>query len=204
VKVLVACEFSGVVRDAFITLGVPAISCDLYPTISPGPHIKGDIRSVLDGSLDLSPFGFDISDIKLMICHPPCTHLACSGAKHFWYKKELQAEALDFVRLLLNAKVGRIALENPVGVISSQIRKPDQLIHPWQFGESYEKTTCLWLKHLPKLQPTKIVDKGDFVYVGKGKTKLPKEYSDNTDPCCRSVTFRGIAAAMAKQWSPLI
>lgn len=190
--VLVACEFSGVVRDAFLARGISAISCDLYPTISPGPHIKGDIRDV------------DLTGIRLMICHPPCTHLACSGAKHFWYKAELQRDALDFVRWLLAAPVGRIALENPVGIISSQIRKPDQIVHPWQFGDSYSKTTCLWLKHLPKLQPTKIVDKGDFVYVGKQGKKLPKEYSDNTDPCCRSITYKGIADAMVEQWGRLL
>ena len=179
-KVLVACEYSGAVRDAFINKGHEALSCDLLPTDAPGPHYQGDVRDVLHDGWDL------------MIAHPPCTHLAVSGARWFKYKQTEQQEALDFVRLLLNAPIERIALENPVSVISSRIRKPDQIIQPWQFGHGETKATCLWLKGLPKLLPTNIVD-GREARVHK----LPPS-SDRWK--IRSTTYSGIAEAMAQQW----
>lgn len=136
-RVLVACEFSGVVRDAFIAAGHDAMSCDLLPTDSPGPHYEGDVRDVIDDDWDL------------MVAHPPCTHLAVSGARWFKDKQQEQTEALDFVRLLMDAPIPRIAVENPVSIISSRIRKPDQIVQPWQYGHGETKATCLWLKNLP-------------------------------------------------------
>ena len=145
-KVLVACEYSGRVRDAFLSAGHDAMSCDILPTDAPGPHYHGDVRDIICDGWDL------------MICHPPCTHLAVSRARHFAAKQAsgVQQEALDFVRLLLNAPIPRIALENPVSIISSRIRKPDQIIQPWMFGHGETKATCLWLKGLPKLVPGKL------------------------------------------------
>jgi hypothetical protein len=134
-----------------------------------------------------------------MIAHPPCTHLAVSGAKHFARKAVEQAEALEFVRALLDAPIPRICLENPVSVISSRVRKPDQIVQPWMFGEEAQKTTCLWLKGLPHLKPTRIVGKGKF-YVSPSGKRLPKWYSDNNSAKVRSKTFQGIADAMATQW----
>jgi hypothetical protein len=190
VRVLVACEYSGTVRDSFLALGHDAWSCDLLPTDAPGPHYQGDVRDVLGESWDL------------MIAHPPCTHLAVSGAKWFDKKKSQQEEALNFVRLLLGAPVPRIALENPVSIISSRIRKPDQIIQPWQHGHEATKTTCLWLKGLPHLQPSNIVGKGARHVTKSGKS-LPEWY--NLPPSedrwkLRSATFPGIARAMAEQW----
>jgi len=181
VKVLVACEYSGTVRDAFIAAGHEALSCDLLPTDAQGPHYQGDVRDVLSDGWDL------------MIAHPPCTHLAVSGARWFKDKQAEQAEALDFVRLLLGAPIDRIALENPVSVISSRIRKPDQIIQPWQFGHGETKATCLWLKGLPKLTPTDIVD---------GREARVHKLPPSADRWkIRSTTYPGIAAAMAQQWS---
>lgn len=179
-KVLVACEFSGVVRDAFIDRGHDAISCDMLPTEQPGPHIQGDVRT-----LDLSTYG-------LLIAHPPCTRLASSGARWFSLYQEEQQEALEFVRWLMGARVPRVALENPVGIIGTAIRPPDQIIQPWQFGEGEVKTTCLWLKNLPKLRPTQIVP-GRFQRCWR-MSESPERAKQ------RSVTYRGIAAAMADQW----
>ena len=182
-KVLVACEYSGTVRDAFIAAGHEALSCDLLPTDAPGPHYQGDVRDVLHDGWDL------------MIAHPPCTHLAVSGARWFKDKQAEQAEALDFVRLLLDAPVERIALENPISVISSRIRKPDQIIQPWQFGHGETKATCLWLKGLPKLTPTDIVD---------GREARVHKLPPSADRWkIRSTTYKGIADAMAKQWGVL-
>lgn len=182
-KVLVACEYSGTVRDAFIAAGHEALSCDLLPTDAPGPHYQGDVRDVLHDGWDL------------MIAHPPCTHLAVSGARWFKDKQAEQAEALDFVRLLLDAPVERIALENPISVISSRIRKPDQIIQPWQFGHGETKATCLWLKGLPKLEPTDIVD---------GREARVHKLPPSADRWkIRSTTYKGIADAMAKQWGAL-
>ena len=141
-KILVACEYSGVVRDTFIARGHEAISCDILPTEKEGPHYLGNVLDILHDGWDM------------MIAHPPCTHLAVSGAKWFKYKQKEQEEALGFVQVLLDAPIEKICLENPVSVISSKIRKPDQIIQPWQFGHAATKTTCLWLKNLPKLVPT--------------------------------------------------
>ena len=140
-KILVACEYSGVVRDTFIARGHEAISCDILPTEKEGPHYLGNVLDILHDGWDM------------MIAHPPCTHLAVSGAKWFKYKQKEQEEALGFVQVLLDAPIEKICLENPVSVISSKIRKPDQIIQPWQFGHAATKTTCLWLKNLPKLVP---------------------------------------------------
>jgi hypothetical protein len=145
-RVLVACEFSGIVRDAFAVLGHDAWSCDLLRTERPGNHIVGDVRAILHHGWDL------------LIAHPPCTHLAVSGARWFAEKRTEQAEALDFVRTLLAAPVHRIALENPISIISTCVRKPDQIIQPWMFGHGETKATCLWLKNLPPLTHTNIVD----------------------------------------------
>ena len=185
-KVLVACEYSGRVRDAFIAQGHDAISCDLLPTESDGPHYQGDVTDILND-------GFD-----LMVAHPPCTHLAVSGSRHFWRKEKEQKEALDFVRLLMNAPIKRWCIENPVSVISSCIRPPDQIIQPWEFGHEAQKTTCLWLKNLNRLKPTKRVAKGEFC-ITKGGNKLPAWYS-NANAKVRSATFQGIADAMGNQW----
>lgn len=192
-RVLVACEFSGTVRDAFIAKGCDAMSCDLLPTEKSGPHYQGDVRDILGDGWDL------------MVAHPPCTHLAVSGAKWFSKKQRQQAEALDFVRLLMDCPVPRWCIENPVSVISTKIRKPDQIIHPWQFGHEASKTTCLWLKGIPKLMPTKMVGKGEFVTYASGN-RMAKWYADaaKLPPCqrakVRSQTFNGIANAMADQW----
>lgn len=182
-KVLVACEFSGTVRDAFRARGHDAWSCDLLPTEVPGPHYESDVREVLH-------FGWD-----LMIAHPPCTHLAVSGARWFKEKQQEQRESLAFVRLLLDADIPRIALENPVSIISSRIRKPDQIIQPWQFGHGETKATCLWLKGLPKLVPTNVVS---------GRENRVHRMPPGPDRWKeRSRTFPGIAAAMAEQWGGL-
>lgn len=183
-RVLVACESSGVVRDAFIRAGHDAMSCDLLPTEQPGPHYQGDVRDVLDDGWDL------------MVAHPPCTHLAVSGAR--WFKDKLieQEEALHFVRLLLAAPIPRIALENPISIISSRIRKPDQIIQPWQFGHGETKATCLWLKNLPKLQPTDVVE-GREARVHK-MPPGPNRWRE------RSRTYLGIGAAMADQWGRVL
>ena len=179
-KVLVACEFSGTVRDAFIAKGHDAISCDLLPTERTGPHYQGDVLNIINN-------GFD-----LMIAHPPCTHLAVSGARWFKEKQKEQAAALEFVRSLMNAHVDKICIENPVSIISSRIRKPDQIIQPWMFGHGETKATCLWLKGLPKLQPTNIVD-GREARIHR-MPPGPDRWKE------RSRTFTGIAAAMAEQW----
>lgn len=180
-RVLVACEFSGIVRDAFNSLGHDAWSCDLLPCETGGNHIRCDVRSFLkNASLDL------------LIAHPPCTHLAVSGARWFKDKLKEQAEALKFVCELLAAPVERIALENPISIISSRIRKPDQIIQPWQFGHGETKATCLWLKNLPKLVPTNIVE-----------GREPRVHHASPGPSRwkeRSRTLQGIADAMAEQW----
>lgn len=179
-RVLVACEFSGTVRDAFIARGHDAVSCDLLPSETPGPHLQGDVLTLLDDSWDL------------MVAHPPCTHLAVSGARWFVEKRQEQADALDFVRALLNAPIPRIALENPVSVISSKVAKPTQIIQPWQFGHGETKATCLWLKGLPALLPTNVVE-GRTARVHR-MPPSPNRWRD------RSRTFQGIADAMADQW----
>jgi len=180
-RVLVACEFSGAVRNAFREKGVEAWSCDLLDAEdSSEHHIKGDIRGVLHDGWDM------------MIAHPPCTHLAVSGARWFKEKIEEQKEALEFVRLLLSAPINKIALENPVSVISSRIRKPDQIIQPWMFGHGETKATCLWLKNLPKLTPTDVVEGRD-----NRVHRMPPSADRWKE---RSRTYSGIANAMANQW----
>jgi site-specific DNA-cytosine methylase len=196
VRVLVACEFSGVVRDAFLARGHDAWSCDLLPTETPGPHIVGDVLEVLSDRSFRMPGPARLGPTwDLMIAHPPCTHLAVSGARWFKDKAVEQAEALDFVRALLDADVPRIALENPVSIISSKIRKPDQIIQPWQFGHGETKATCLWLKGLPPLTPTNVVE-GREARVHR-MPPGPDRWRE------RSRTFVGIAAAMADQWGSL-
>jgi len=182
-RVLVACEYSGRVRDAFIRGGHEAMSCDLLPTDQPGPHYQGDVMDIIADGWDL------------MIAHPPCTHLAVSGSRWFKYKEKEQAEALEFVRLLLNAPIKHIALENPISVISSKIRKPDQIIQPWHFGHGETKATCLWLKNLPKLLPTNIVE-------GR-EAKVHKMPPSPDRWKLRSTTYQGIADAFANQWGNL-
>jgi site-specific DNA-cytosine methylase len=178
--VLVACEFSGRVRDAFIAHGHDAVSCDLLPSDSPGPHIQGDVSTVLNHGWDL------------MIAHPPCTHLAVSGARWFKEKLDEQALALAFVEMLMEAPIPRIALENPVSIISSRIRKPDQIIQPWQYGHGETKATCLWLKGLPTLEPTDVVP---------GRAAIVHRMPPGPDRWkARSLTYTGIASAMATQW----
>jgi site-specific DNA-cytosine methylase len=188
-KVLIACEYSGTVRDAFIAQGHDAISCDLLPTDAPGPHYQGDVRDILGD-------GFD-----LMVAHPPCTHLAVSGARWFKDKQEEQAEALDFVRLLLDAPIDKIALENPISIISSRIRKPNQIIQPWQFGHPESKSTCLWLKSLPALVPTNILPLPES---GRWNNQTPSgqnKLGPSEDRWkLRSATYKSIAQAMAEQW----
>lgn len=179
-KVLVACEYSGIVRDAFLAKGHNALSCDLLQTEKPGPHYLGDVMDIINEGWDL------------MIAHPPCTHLAVSGARWFKDKREEQKQALHFVRKLLEAPIPRIALENPVSIISSHIRKPDQIVQPWQFGHGETKATCLWLKNLPKLTPTKVVE-GREARIHK-MPPSPDRWKE------RSRTYAGIAAAMAEQW----
>lgn len=178
--VLVACEFSGTVRDAFRKRGHYAVSCDLLPSDTLGHHYIGNVLNILD-------YGWD-----LMIAHPPCTHLAVSGARWFKDKQEEQEEALEFVRKLMAAPIPKICIENPISIISSRIRKPDQIIQPWQFGHGETKKTCLWLKNLPNLVPTNIVE-------GREQRiwKLPPT-QDRWK--LRSKTFQGIADAMAQQW----
>jgi hypothetical protein len=156
------------------------MSCDLLDTEKPGLHYKGDVRDILNDGWDL------------MICHPPCTHLAVSGARWFKEKQKEQAEALEFVELLLNAPILKICLENPISIISSRIRKPDQIIQPWQYGHGETKATCLWLKNLPLLKPTNIVE-GREARVHK-MPPSPNRWKE------RSRTFQGIADAFAQQW----
>lgn len=179
-RVLIACEFSGTVRDAFAARGHDAWSCDLLPADKPGNHHQGDVLSILHDGWDL------------MIAHPPCTHLAVSGAR--WFKDKLgeQAEALEFVRALMDAPIERICIENPVSILSSRIRKPDQIIQPWQFGHGETKATCLWLKNLPRLTPTSVVD-GREARIHK-LPPSPERWK------IRSTTYQGIADAMAAQW----
>lgn len=181
-NVLIACEFSGVVRDAFANRGHYAMSCDFLPSETPGRHYQGDVMDVLNAGWDL------------LIAHPPCTHLAVSGARWFPAKRASgeQGKALDFVMNLLCAPINNIALENPVSIISSQICKPDQIIQPWMFGHGETKATCLWLRNLPKLKPTNIVDGREArIHLMPPGPERWKE---------RSRTFSGIAQAMAEQW----
>lgn len=191
-RVLIACEYSGRVRDAFLAAGHDAMSCDLLPTDSPGPHHQGDVFDIIDDGWDL------------MVAHPPCTYLSASGMH--WTTRglrdpQLTEDALAFVQRLLDAPIERIAIENPISVISSRIRKPDQIIQPWWFGHDASKKTCLWLKNLPLLQPTDMLP-GDAKtrranQTASGQNKLPPS-KDRWK--IRSETYAGIANAMAAQW----
>lgn len=181
-RVLVACEFSGVVREAFRYLGHDAWSCDILPAEDGSEfHIQYDVRDFVMGR------GWD-----LMIAHPPCTHLAVSGARWFKEKRVEQEQALRFVQMLMDAPIDQIAIENPISIISSRIRKPDQIIQPWMFGHGETKATCLWLKNLPKLTPTNIVE-GREAKVHR-MAPGPDRWKE------RSRTYKGIAQAMAEQW----
>lgn len=188
-KVLVACEYSGKVREAFRKYGHDAWSCDLLPADDGSPyHIQGDVLEILDKGWGL------------MIAHPPCTHLAVSGAAWFKNKVKEQKESLEFVRQLLNAPISHIALENPVSVISSYIRPPDQIIHPYQFGHPEQKSTCLWLKNLPPLMPTNDVY-ADMMKLPKNQRERMHYLTPGPDRWkLRSETFQGIADAMGEQW----
>ena len=180
-KILVACEFSGVLRDALLGLGHDAWSCDLLYSEKVGPHIRGDVREVLCGRWDM------------MVAFPPCTYLCSSGAAWWSGRKKEQLAALDFVRVLLNAPIPKIALENPIGRISTVIRKPDQIIQPYMFGHGEAKATCLWLRGLPELLPTKEVSgrKQRVHYEAPGPDRWKR----------RSRLLPGIARAMATQWA---
>ena len=181
-KVLIACEFSGIVRDEFSARGYDSVSCDLLPSERQGKHYQGDVFDIINDGWDM------------MIAFPPCTHLAVSGARYFAVKRAdgRQQAALEFVRRLFNAPIKKIAVENPIGIISTEIRKPDQIIHPWQFGHGETKATCLWLKNLPKLIPTNIVDGREH----RVWRMPPSEHRAKE----RSRTYPGIARAMAEQW----
>ena len=199
-RVLVACEYSGVVRDAFISRGHDAISCDLLPTDVPGPHYQGPVQDIIND-------GFD-----LLIAHPPCTYLSVSGMH--WTTRglrdpQLTEDALDFVRFLMAAPIPHICIENPVSIISSRIRKPDQIVQPYEYGHDASKKTCLWLQNLPKLTPTKMVE-GRQVSDGKRRWSNQTDSGQNRLPPSadrwklRSATFEGIAEAMADQWGSYI
>ena len=194
-RVLVACEYSGTVRDAFIELGHDAMSCDLLPTESPGPHYQGNVIDILDQGWDL------------MIAHPPCTYLSVSGM-HWTIRglrdPKLTEDALQFVKALMDAPIPLIAIENPVSVISTRIRMPDQIITPYQFGHDASKKTCLWLKSLPLLRPTSFVEPR----MVNGKPRWGNQTDSGQNKLgpsddrwkIRSATYQGIAKAMAKQW----
>jgi hypothetical protein len=195
VKVLIACEYSGTVRDAFTAFGHDAMSCDLLPTEAPGPHYQGSVIDILDQGWDL------------MIAHPPCTYLSVSGMH--WTTRglrdpKLTEDALQFVKTLMDAPIPLIAIENPVSVISSRIRKPDQIIAPYQFGHDASKKTCLWLKGLPPLRPTSFVEPR----MVNGKPRWGNQTDSGQNKLgpsddrwkIRSATYQGIAKAMADQW----
>ena len=188
--VLIACEHSGTVRDAFRALGHDAMSCDLLPTDVPGPHYQGDVFDIIEDGWDL------------MIAHPPCTNIAVSGAA--WFKEKIadgrQQAALDFVWLLMVADIPRIAIENPVSVISSKIRKPDQIVQPWMFGHKEQKATCLWLKGLPNLRETNNVRAEMMLLPKRERERLHYLPPSPTRWKERSKTYQGIADAMAEQW----
>jgi hypothetical protein len=180
VRVLISCEYSGIVRDAFIAKGHDAMSCDLLPTEHPGPHYQGDVFDIINDGWDM------------MIAHPPCTHLAVSGARWFKLKLKEQDSAIWFFMALINAPIEKICVENPVSIMSTLYRKPTQIIQPWMFGHGETKATCLWLKNLPPLKPANIVD-GREHRIHK-MPPGPDRWKE------RSRTFPGIAKAMAEQW----
>lgn len=192
-RALIGCEFSGRVRQQFRLRGIDAWSCDIVPCEDESEfHIQDDIRNVLTLNWDM------------LIAFPPCTHLATSGARWFAEKQEQQAEAVEFVKTLLSCGIDRIAIENPVGILSTQLRKPDQIIQPWEFGHPHIKATCLWLNNLPRLTPTKILPR---IYVKNGVLVDGRQpivhhmVPSTTRAADRSRTYKGIAKAMAQQWS---
>ena len=195
-KILIGCEYSGAVRDAFISLGHDAMSCDFLPTESPGPHYQGNVFDIIGNGWDIGIF------------HPPCTYMASSGLH--WNKKDptrqkKTEESLEFVRMLLGCGIRHIALENPIGCISTRIRKPNQIIQPWQFGHPESKATCLWLENLPPLVPTNVLSKP---IGGRWENQTPSG-QNNLGPSkdrwkIRSRTYKGIADAMARQWSDFV
>lgn len=211
-KVVILCEFSGIVRDAFIKRGFDAISCDILPTEVKGPHITGDLRD------------FDFSDYDLLIAHPPCTYLSTAGNKYLYHpgdsylpinkrrphpmhpeRRKRQIEAVNFVKYIASVNIKHKAIENPVGILSSKYRKPDQYIQPYEFGDSEQKKTGLWLFNLPKLVPTKIVKPKVFYRIGKnGKKYFENNWHKNKCQKERSKTFKGIAEAMATQWGDFL
>jgi hypothetical protein len=202
-RVLIACEFSGAVRDAFTKAGHEATSCDLLPNETPGAHYQGSVMDILNDGWDL------------MIAHPPCTYLTLTGNK--WFKPEYaerfptrhkdREDAVEFFMALANAPIPKIAIENPIGIMSSRYRKPNQIIQPWEYGHETTKATCLWLKGLPNLTPTNIVSKGEVV-ISKSGNRMSRWYYETSKITlkgglrakARSVTFQGIADAMASQW----
>lgn len=204
-RVLIACEFSGVVRESFKVRGHDAWSCDLLPTEIPGQHIQQDAVSV---AYTLG-YGWDI-----MICFPPCTHLCSSGAVYWPEKKKdgRQQQAFQFCMDLMNAPISKIAMENPVGILSKWFRKPDQIIHPYHFGEPYMKRTCLWLKNIPKLVPSDPIAPIMHWHGGSRRGGIKKDGTRTPSKLRtalkygwkeRSRTFQGIAEAMAEQWGKL-
>jgi len=191
VKVLVACEFSGVVRDAFLALGHDAVSCDIIPSETPGPHIQDNVLCHLHEGWDL------------MIAFPPCTHLSWASGRSLLEKRRdgRTEQAITFVRTLRRAPIRRIAIENPKGDLWRCLRRPDQIIEPYQFGDAWQKATCLWLYNLPRLFPTKIVEpNGKWVDAGEKVGQRRGKHRSSRD---RSRTFPGVAAAMAAQWGSL-
>jgi hypothetical protein len=190
-KVLIACEYSGVVREQFLRGGAEAMSCDLLPTEIPGPHYQGDVRDVLNYPWDL------------MIAHPPCTHLSVSGAAHFADKRMdgRQQSAVSFFMMLAKSDIPQIAIENPVCIMSSLWRSPDQIINPWEFGHTEQKSTCLWLKNLPMLKSTNNV-KEQMMGLPKNERERLHYLPPSADRAkIRSKTYQGIAEAMADQWN---
>ncbi len=185
-RVLVACEFSGVVREAFSKKGHNAWSCDLLSTDIKGNHIQGDVLNHLNDGWDM------------MIAHPPCTYLSVSGARWFKDRQKEQQQAIEFFMLLANANIEKIAIENPIGIMSTRWRKPDQIIQPWMFGHDASKKTCFWLENLPLLVSTQIIEKKRYAnQTPSGQNKLgpsPDRWK------LRSITYQGIADAMANQW----
>jgi len=202
VKILIACEFSGTVREAFNKLGHDVTSCDIEPADIPGKHYQGDVLDIINDGWDM------------MIAFPPCTHLAVSGARHFEQKRKdgRQQQGIDFFMQMINAPIPKIAVENPIGIMSSLYKKPNQIIHPYHFGHEASKSTCLWLKNLPLLKHTNVVSKGEF-YISPNGKRMPvwshdvadangKKIGYNTPEIkkIRNKTFQGIADAMADQW----
>lgn len=197
-KILIACEFSGIVRDAFIAKGHDAVSCDLLPTERPGPHIQDDVLKHLDDGWDM------------MIAHPPCTYL--SSMSIWWNHKRperwaLTYDGMDFVKKLWMKDIQKVVIENPIGFLNRNWKKPTQIIHPWQFGQEFSKPTCLWIKGLPSLVPTKIVGKGEFYIKANGSrmAKWSHKISGSNKERAKNAsrTFQGIANAMAELWGTL-